>query len=370
MFGNLGSGKRTLAAQVAIRIVKKNPEMKLKVVSEIDTITEDLESRHSTILIIHDPVKSWYTDKHTEYIISILLRICTSAKNKDNNFYVIAIFHCNDRNSHHFGKKKKTIETLFPKRIPIYGNKLSVKLSDRVKDKQEDTSNVPFQKGKKSTEESFELTLFLKKPAFQHNVLDNPIMFIIEALKTLETSNQNYKQLAFKIIVIVMLRGGQVAKSELLGDAILYHELFLDLKEMMNVKESIIGCTEQLLEIFLEETEDGRSYRILHDIILRCTFIVAFENHMTLLFKECDSILIFECLRLKPFEERFHFPGNVIYDCSNLQIGIPLQIFEEIARLFFQRIGMRSVLQKSRLYDERTFTDKWNKTEQHFTDEI
>lgn len=87
------------------------------------------------------------------------------------------------------------METIFPKREPIYGKKLSVKLSHMVKDNQEDISNVPFQKGKESTEESFELTLFLKNHAFQHDVFDNPVMSIIEVLRTLETSNQNYEQL-------------------------------------------------------------------------------------------------------------------------------------------------------------------------------
>lgn len=74
MFGKLGSGKRTLAAQVAIRIAKTNPALKLKIVTERDTITEDLESMHSTILIIHDPVKTWYTDRYTEEIISIFIK--------------------------------------------------------------------------------------------------------------------------------------------------------------------------------------------------------------------------------------------------------------------------------------------------------
>lgn len=136
MFGKLGSGKRTLAAQVAIRLAKKDQTLKIKIVTERDIISEDLESMHSTILIIHDPVKTWYTDRYTEEIISILLRICTSAKNKDNNFYVIAIFHCNDWNLLQFGIKKKTVETMFLNREPIRGKKISVKLKDMVKNNQ------------------------------------------------------------------------------------------------------------------------------------------------------------------------------------------------------------------------------------------
>nr|XP_034319327.1 uncharacterized protein LOC117687192 [Crassostrea gigas] len=69
MFGKLGSGKRTLAAQVAIRIAKTNPALKIKIVTERDTITEDLESGQSTILIIHDPLKTWYTDRDKNALI-------------------------------------------------------------------------------------------------------------------------------------------------------------------------------------------------------------------------------------------------------------------------------------------------------------
>lgn len=75
-----------------------------------------------------------------------------------------------------------------------------------------------------------------------------------------------------------MLHGGEIAKRELLADGIPHHEVFDDLKERLDVKGSIIGCVKQLLEIFLEKTENRRSFRILHDVITMCTFIVAFEK--------------------------------------------------------------------------------------------
>lgn len=275
MFGNLGSGKRTLAAQVAIRLAKKNPNLKIKIVTERDTITEDLESRHSTILIIHDPLRTWYTDSYTENIISVLLRICMRAKNKGNAFYVIAIFHCNDWNS-------------------------------------------------------LEMTLFLKTHAFQH-ILENPIISIIKTLKTLEASNKYHEQLAFKLMAIVMLHGGEIAKRELLADDFPNHEAFADLKEKMDVKGSIMGCIDQLLEIILEETENGLSYCILHEVITRCTFIVAFENHRTLLFKKCDAILVFECLQRKSLTERSPFSDDPIYDYSNLKILLSSKLLVEMA---------------------------------------
>lgn len=355
MFGKLGSGKRTLAAQVAIRIAKKNPALKLEIITERDTITEDLESRQSTILIIHDPLKTWYTDRYTKEIISILFKICTSAKNKDNNIYIIVVFHCNDWNSLQFGNKKNTMETMFPKREPICGHKLSVKLIEIAKDNHENISNVQFHRKEKSPGESLKKTLFLNNRAFQRDVLNNPRLFIIRALKTLKNSNKNQEQLAFKVMVVVMLHGGEIAKRELLADDIPNHEVFADLKEKMDVKVSIMGCIDQLLEIFLEETKNGRSYRILHEVITRCTFIVAFENYKTLLLKKCDAILVLECLRRESFMERSPFSEDPTYDYSNLKILLSSKLLEEMARLFFQRIDMRSVLGNCKIYDDEIF---------------
>lgn len=291
-------------------------------------------------------------------------------KKKDNNFYIIAIFHCDDWNSLQFGKKKKTMETMFPKRQAVSGNKISVKLIEMAKNNQENISNAQFHREEKSLDESFKMSLFLNNCAFQQELLKDPILFIIRALKTLERSNKNHEQLVFKVMVIVMLHGGEITKKELLADEIHHHILFADLKKKMDVPGSITGCTEQLLEIFLEETGDGQSYRFLHEIITRCTFISAFENHRTLLFTECDEILVLESLRSKSLFRKLNIFGGILYDSSNLKIGIPSNLFEEMARLFFQRTEMRSVLQKSRLYDNRIFQDEWNKAELYFTDEI
>lgn len=105
------------------------------------------------------------------------------------------------------------METIFPKREHIHRKKFLVKLSDMVKNIREDTSNVPSRKGGKSTEESFEMTLFLKTHAFQH-ILENPIISIIKTLKSLEASNKYHELLAFKLMAIVMFHGGEIVKRE------------------------------------------------------------------------------------------------------------------------------------------------------------
>lgn len=61
------------------------------------------------------------------------------------------------------------------------------------------------------------------------------------------------------------------------------------------------------------------------------------ENHKTLLFRECDPILIFECIRLKSKGEKIRNSGQVFYDEMYLNIALPTKIFREVARLFCQR---------------------------------
>lgn len=80
------------------------------------------------------------------------------------------------------------METMFPKRQAVSGNKNSVKLIEMAKDNQENISNVPFQREEKSLDESLKMSLFFKTRAFQQEVMKDPILFIIRALKTLERS--------------------------------------------------------------------------------------------------------------------------------------------------------------------------------------
>lgn len=49
-------------------------------VREGDLLSVDLVSMQSTVLVIHNPVKSWFTSKHTHEIMSCLSKICLNAK--------------------------------------------------------------------------------------------------------------------------------------------------------------------------------------------------------------------------------------------------------------------------------------------------
>lgn len=92
------------------------------------------------------------------------------------------------------------------------------------------------------------------------------------------------------------------------------------------------------------------------------------ENYWTLLFTECDPVLIFECIRLKSgLREKAIYSGEIVFDERNLKIALPTEIYPEIARLLCQRSEMRNLIWNSRLYDNQIFQEEWNKAELHFT---
>lgn len=69
IFSKLGSGKKTHAAQVAIRLAKKNRKFQINIVRERGLQPEDFGSMQSAILVIHDQLKN---GSH----LNILLRSC------------------------------------------------------------------------------------------------------------------------------------------------------------------------------------------------------------------------------------------------------------------------------------------------------
>lgn len=361
MFGKWGNGKKTLAAQIAIRLGKEDPTLKIKIVRDRDVTSQDLKSMHSTIIIIHDPVKKWFTSKHSDEIIDCLSAICTNAK--PNNSYIIAFFHYDNWNSFRLqiGNKNTTMERMFPNRWNICND--MKKLTEMAKRKNKDISSLRFQLNNRSIGDTLIMTLYLKN--LNPEYLSNPGKFIFEKLKTLNESPEIIDRLAFKTIVFIVLHNGEIAKREL--DDISHHSLFADVKEKMNTEISLGKCIDQLLDLFIEETLE--SYCVLHEVITRCTFLFAVENYMTLLLTECDPILILDCIQLKSKWERLTHSEKIVYDYNNLKIALPTEIYPEIVRLFCQRsdTGMRNVLLKSRFYDDEKFKAECNKAKMFFT---
>lgn len=66
LLGKFGSGRRTLANQIARRLQIIIPKLKIEVFHALGVIPSDLMS---AIIILPDLVKSLYTDKHTDNII-------------------------------------------------------------------------------------------------------------------------------------------------------------------------------------------------------------------------------------------------------------------------------------------------------------
>lgn len=248
------------------------------------------------------------------------------------------------------------MEYIFPERQSICSNMQN--LTEMTKSKNIDISSVKFQTDGRRIGDPLTMTLLLKNRAFQnHEYLSDPAKFIFEKLKTLEKSSE----LAFKIMVFFVLRDEEIAKTDL--DDISHHALFADLKKKMDIENSIGGCINQLLDLFIEETADRRSYRILHDFITRCAFLSAFEKYRTILFAECNLILIFDCIREKMewSFKKLKMGQSVYDDFRNKHIGIPSERYSEIAGLYLQRVKLSNVLRNSRLYEEKQFQVEWEK---------
>lgn len=118
LLGKLGSGRRTVANQIASRLRKINPKLNIEVLNAFIDIPKD--SIMSTIYVLPDLIKSWYTDRHTEDIIQFLQNICSDA---ENNCFIIASFQYDYWDYSNLELKSqrvhKNILTLFPKPFPV-----------------------------------------------------------------------------------------------------------------------------------------------------------------------------------------------------------------------------------------------------------
>ena len=74
LFGKWGSGKRTLAKQVAI-ILAREKGLKIEIIRNLLFLPKGLESLRTTVLILDNPNKAQYTDSHNANIFDCLLKI-------------------------------------------------------------------------------------------------------------------------------------------------------------------------------------------------------------------------------------------------------------------------------------------------------
>ena len=86
-----------------------------------------------------------------------------------------------------------------------------------------------------------------------------------------------------------------------------------------------------------------------------------YNIHRKLVYKECDPLLLLSCFRLKTISERVKYPREFIFDNQTLDIGIPIESFPSLAKIFGQRNDMMTILQNARLCEDREFQNEWLK---------
>lgn len=361
LLGKLGSGRRTVANQIASRLRKIKPTLKIEVLNAFRDIPKD--SIMSTIYVLPDLIKSWYTDEHTEDIIQFLQQICLDA---ENNCFIIATFQYDvwdyiNRESKS-QRVHRNISTLFPQQFPVFTE--IERLREIAMNSENDISDEALKRiCEVQTSIGHPLTMVLimnNKPFSCKEYFIDPILFTIKQLKALEKSNNIRKRVKFKALVFTMLHGGEITHLEL--ENVLDHTFHVHLKETEDRKETIQECIQQLINVYIKETTDRKSYKMIHDVITKCTFLAAAENHSGLLFSKCHYFPLLECIRHKSTSEKLSFYGKIVYDFENLQFGVPTEFYPKIAEMFVERNDLMDILHIVRFFGNKDFQAVWLKS--------
>lgn len=252
LLGKLASGRRTVANQIASRLRKINPKLNIEVLNAFRDIPKD--SIMSTIYVLPDLIKSWYTDRHTEDIIQFLQNICSDA---ENNCFIIASFQYDYWDYSNLELKRqrvhKNILTLFPKPFPVI-TKIE-RLREIAMNSENDISDKALKRiCEVQTSIGHPLTLIFimnNKPFSCNEYLIDPISFTMKQLKALEKSDNIRKRIQFKALVFTMLHGGEITHLKL--ENVLDHTFLVDLKETEDRKETIQECIQQLINVYIKE---------------------------------------------------------------------------------------------------------------------
>lgn len=334
LIGEWGSGKRTLAIQIAKEVERiEEKKFDIKVLSDFhnDRNSDIPISSQSTILLIPDLCRFCHTKQDARKVLNYLH---SSAKNSKT--YTIATF----RNTVYNSFSMETLEAvkfLFPHRMLI---KLPKDTLSEIVEKYH--SDLPSEflddilQTKSVIGRPLTTILCIKNPAYRdRNFLDDPLSFIISELDKMRISKDKYSRMTFRVLVYIMLEGGTIGKKKL--EDCTEHRVFAIKEEFPNKSKEIQGCVTRLLNGYLEETVDGTSYRILHDVITKCTFLVAMRMDYGLLFRECDASLLVDCIRKKYKTEKITQPGTFTFDIPELKVGIPTESYRNIAKALKQR---------------------------------
>ena len=360
LFRKWGSGKRTFAKQISSKLAKEE-ELNIRFVRHLISIPNDLASTCSTIFIVEDPFRPQYTDEHNAEIFECLFNLQANAKQNRN--FLLILFHCDDMTViekvclEPIGKK---INELFPETLVSrisFSREILTTIAQTIEENI--STEVIRQIAENDTSSgmghTLTLILFLKNPFYRHkDFLKDPITFVLEKLKEMAQSETMNERVQFTTLVHMILDNKEITKSEV--------EAMVDQDVSDNSdKENLIP--ECILQRYTEETFDGKSYRLMHDVITRCILYTAlkYNIHRNLVYKECDPLLLLSCFRHKTISERMKCPGEFIFDNQTLYIGIPTESFPSLAKIFGQRNDMMTMLRNARLCEDREFQNKWLK---------
>jgi hypothetical protein len=156
-----------------------------------------------------------------------------------------------------------------------------------------------------------------------------------------------------------MLHGGTVEKDTL--DSCTDPSLFSIKGEIPDMLTNIQVCVTELMDGYLEQTADGKSYRTLHEVITKCIFLAAVaEVDFLSLVSKCNSFLLFDCIRFKTTGEKFWHGKEIIFDTRELKVGIPTEFYQKLAKALKQRSGDVKILsRKVNWFEDKNFQKVW-----------
>jgi hypothetical protein len=178
----------------------------------------------------------------------------------------------------------------------------------------------------------------------------------------MRSSDDVNARMKFGILVYVMLHGGTVEKDTV--DSCTDPSLFSIKGEIPDMSTNIQDCVTDLLDGYLEQTADGKSYRTLHEVITRCIFLAAAEIDFLSLIDKCDAFLMFDCIRFKTTctREKILNWGKIVIDTRELKVGIPTELCQSHAKALKQRSDdVPILLRKVNWVQDKNFQKVWNR---------
>lgn len=331
LFGKWGSGKRTLAKHIALDFAKKKG-LKIRIIKHLLLLSDSVPSLCSTVLILDNPIKAQYTDRHNADIYDCLLKMRANAEK--NKCYQIVVSHCNDIEvtKKLFKDSGRVINKLCPK---IFSISSPIKtLTEIAKMKGKNISPKVIRKIAKENKTSsmgstLTILLFLRIPVYENKeFLDNPITFLLKKLEDIAKSKNKKNREQLELLIGMIFRNQKKINSEV--QAIKGQDVSITLKEGTGEED----LTHEFLQSYVEETQDGKSYRLIHDIITRCVLYTAlkYDIHRDLVYRNCDPLLFLDCVRYQT-----RIPGEFYFDDKTLEIEIPPESFNSFEKSLVER---------------------------------